>query len=353
MQFRAAVGRADEQVGRLPGRSSHADSAPRPEPPVRTGTGAPLAIGGHQFRIVQQGQGPAVLFCHGFPDTAATWRWQMAAVADAGYRAVALDMRGFGGSYAPDAVEAYSALHTAGDLVGLLDALGIGTAVLVGHDWGADVSQQATLLRPDRFRAIVSISIPIAPRGDVSIYDGIKGRGLGDRFYAFDLMKPSAEALFVPAERSIPSVLHWLSGSPPPEERWDPADPAKHMLRPAPIAVPDWADPDYVRHNIAAFGATNFHGGLNYYRAAQTTFDQTPALKGARITQPALYVWGGADGLCRFLHPEPPSLEEARRDAPGLVDLIRLDGVGHWVQHEAADRLSAELLTFLAAIPRW
>ena len=229
---------------------------------------AQVKANGASFHVIEQGMGPAVLFCHGFPDTAEMWRSQMQAVAEAGYRAVALDMRGYGSSYAPAAVELYSALHTVGDLVGVLDCLGIGSAVLVGHDWGSDVAQRAAVMRPDRFRAIVSLSIPFGMRGEVSTYGEIRARGLADRFYAFDMMKPDANVRFAPAEQTVPSVLYWLSGSPPQGTGWDPSNPARHMLRPSPVAVPQWADPAYVRHNIATFTRTGFRGGLNYYRAA-------------------------------------------------------------------------------------
>jgi len=122
------------------------------------------------------------------------------------------------------------------------------------------------------------------------------------------------------------------------------------MLRPSPAAVPSWADPDYVQHTIRSFEKTGFHGGLNYYRAAQITFDLMPAFKNAVIRQPSLYIWGAADGLCQLFHPTPPTLEELRRVAPGLVDVVRLEDVGHWPQHEAANRVNAELLKFLDAI---
>ncbi|MGF7178409.1 alpha/beta fold hydrolase [Azospirillum doebereinerae] len=309
-----------------------------------------VQVNGQPFRVIEQGRGPVVLFCHGFPDTAETWRSQMDAVAEAGYRAVALDMRGFGGSYAPADVNLYSALHTVGDMLGVLDALDIPSAVLVGHDWGADHAQRAMVLRPDRFRAIVSVSIPFTPRREMSAWDQIRKQGLGDRYYAFDMMKPGSEARFGPAERTIPSALYWLSASPPPGTGWDPTDPVRHMLRPAPVTVPDWADPDYVRHNIGAFAKTGFHGGLNYYRAAQATFDLMAAFKGMLIRQPSLYIWGAEDSLCQLFHPTTPSLEELRRNAPGLVDQVRLEGVGHWPQHEAADRVNAELVKFLGTM---
>jgi pimeloyl-ACP methyl ester carboxylesterase/ankyrin repeat protein len=305
---------------------------------------------GESFHVIEQGEGPAVLFCHGFPDTAETWRSQMRAVAEAGYHAVALDMRGFGASYAPSDVSLYRALHTVGDLVGVLDALDIRSAVLVGHDWGADVAARAMVMRPDRFRAIVSVSIPFQPRGEISTWDELRGQGLGERYYAFALMEPGAEANFEPASETIPSDLYWLSGSPPPGTGWDPVDSARHMLRPSPVAVPSWADPAYVQHTIRAFEKTGFHGGLNYYRAAQETFDLMPAFRNALIRQPSLYIWGAADGLCQLFHPTPPTLGEVRRLAPGIVDVVRLEDVGHWPQHEAAERVNAELLKFLDTI---
>lgn len=307
---------------------------------------------GFPFHVVEQGTGQAVLFCHGFPDTAATWRRQMHAVAQAGYRTVALDMRGYGGSYAPAEPDLYSALHTVGDLVGVLDALGIDRAVLVGHDWGADVAQRAAVMRPDRFRAIVTLSIPPSPRGNISFYGDLADRGMSDRFYAFGMMNPGAETDFEPAAQTIPSVLYWLSGNPPEGTGWNPSDPARHMLRPAPAAPPAWVDPDYLHHTIRAFEQGGFRGGLNYYRAAQATFDLMSAFRNAPIRQPLLYIWGAEDGLCRLFHPQPPTAEDLRVAAPAIVDVIRLEGVGHWIQHEASDRLNAALLSFLGTIDR-
>lgn len=308
-----------------------------------------VQVNGASFYVIEQGRGPAVLFCHGFPETAETWRSQMRAVAEAGYRAVALDMRGYGESYAPTDFRLYSGLHIAGDLVGVVDALGIPSAVLVGHDWGATHAQHAIMLRPDRFRALVTLTIPYMPRGEISYYDELRKQGMADRSYYFDMMRPDADTRFAPAAQTIPSVFYWLSGSPPPGTRWNPNDPARNMLRPAPVAVPSWANPDYVSHTIRTFQRTGFHGGLNYYRAFQTTFDLTPALKNAVIHQPSLYIYGAADGLAAAFHPTPPTVAGLRRSMPGLVDVIRFD-TGHWIQHEAADRLNTELIKFLGAM---
>lgn len=303
---------------------------------------------GLPFYIIEQGAGPAVLFCHGFPDTAETWRSQMRAVAAAGFRAIALDMRGFGQSYAPQDYRLYTSVHVTGDLIGVLDALEVEWAVIVGHDWGADYAQRACIMRPDRFRALVSISIPFAPRGEASLWDDLRSRGLGARYYAFGLAEPEADKRLLPAVDTIRSALYWLSASPAPDLRWDPIDPAKGMLRTSPVEYPAWADPAYVDHTIRTFARTGFHGGLNYYRVLQVTFDLTAAFRCATISQPSLYIWGGADGLCRFFHPEAPTTEALRAVWPGLVSVIELPDAGHWPQHEEAERVSAEIVRFLS-----
>lgn len=303
-----------------------------------------------KFHVIEQGEGPAVLFCHGFPDTAETWRSQMQAVAEAGYRAVALDMRGYGRSFSPEDPQRYTALHITGDLVSVLDALAIETAVIVGHDWGAYQAQLAALMRPDRFSGLVSISIPFVPRAEINPLQFIHDRSLEDSYYHFQLAKPGSEAMFADAERSIPSSLYWLSSSPEPAARWNPLDPQLHMLRPAPVTVPDWADPAYVRHNIDSFKKTGFLGGLNYYRAFFKTFELMAAYKNAVIRQPSLYIWGADDGLSRMFHPQTPSLASLRKAQPALVDQIRLENVGHWVQHEGAAQLNQALEAFLAGL---
>lgn len=288
-----------------------------------------LTINGATFRVIEQGSGPAVLFCHGFPDLAETWRSQMRAVADADYHAIALDMRGYGDSHAPREVELYNGLLIVGDLVGVLDALDIPSATIVGHDWGADSALRTALVRPDRFHSVVSLSIPFGPRGETSGFDQLRSAGLADRYYVFDMMKPDAEARFASATKTIPRIYYWLSASPSPDTGWSVDDPARHMLRPSPVVVPRWADEAYVRQAIATFQRTGFHGGLNYYRAAQPTFDLTAGLKGKVIRQPSLYLYGARDGLNATFHPAPAQLEQMQAAWPGLTKVVRLEDTGH------------------------
>lgn len=306
-----------------------------------------VATNGISLHVTEQGAGPAVLFCHGFPDTSYTWRRQMQAVASIGYRAVAPDMRGYGQSSAPADAALYTPLQTVGDLVGLLDALQIPSAVIVGHDWGATHAWNAALMRPDRFTAVFCLSVPYVPRGDVSVFERMRTAGRQDEFYMFEQIRPDADRIWEDAAVTIPGVLYWASASAPAATRWSPMDPARSLHRPAPGPLPAWAEPDYVAHNIGQFQRTGFHGALNYYRAAEPYFHLSAAFRGAKIRQPACFIWGKADGLKELY---PLTGDQLRAGLPGLVGSLELDDVGHWVQHEAADVVSDQLAQFLRTV---
>jgi pimeloyl-ACP methyl ester carboxylesterase len=303
-----------------------------------------IDVNGITLHVTEQGSGPAVLFCHGFPDTAYTWRRQMQAVADAGYRAIAPDMRGYGRSSAPADAHLYTPLQTAGDLVGLLAALKVPSAVLVGHDWGATHAWNAALMRPDVFKAVFCLSVPYVPRGDVSVFERMRKAGKENQFYMFEQMKPEADQIWADAATTIPGMIYWASGAAPADTRWNPLDPARNLHRPAPGPLPSWADKDYVAHNIAEFQRTGFHGGLNYYRGAEPYFALSAPWKGAKITQPAFFIWGNTDGM-KLLYPL--TIDQMRAGIPNLVGGLELDNVGHWVQHEAPDVVNEQLVKFL------
>jgi pimeloyl-ACP methyl ester carboxylesterase len=303
-----------------------------------------IPVNGISLHVTEQGEGPAVLFCHGFPDTSYTWRRQMEAIASVGYRAIAPDMRGYGRSSAPLDANLYTPLQTAGDLVGLLDALKIPNAVLVGHDWGATHAWNAALMRPDRFKAVFCLSVPYVPRGEVSVFERMRKDGHEKDFYMFEQIRPDADHIWSNAAVTIPGILYWASGAAPADTSWSPMDPARSLHRPAPAPLPSWADADYVEHNIAEFKRTGFHGGLNYYRAAEPYFYLSAAFKGAKISQPSFLMMGKADGLKQLY---PLSEDQLRIGLPGLVGSVEVDHVGHWIQHEASAEVSDQLAKFL------
>ena len=253
---------------------------------------ATIPTNGIEMHVVEHGEGPPVLLCHGFPDTWLGWRSQMGALADAGYRAIAVDMRGYGRTSAPEDAARYTQLHVVGDLIGLLDALGVATVTIVGHDFGATTAWTAAMMRPDRFTAVVGISVVYRPRGEVSFLDQLRAAGRGDDFYMFRQMRPEADEEWAGASRSIPAMLYNTSGSPPPGDRWDPFDPTRPLHAVPPPVLPTWIDPDDLAATVAEFQRTGFHGGLNWYRAIQPSFELTAPFKGAKIHQPAFFLRG-------------------------------------------------------------
>jgi pimeloyl-ACP methyl ester carboxylesterase len=299
---------------------------------------------GITLHVTDQGEGPAVLFCHGFPDTARTWRAQMDAVSSAGYRAIAPDMRG---SSAPADAALYTPLQTTGDLVGLLDALKLPSAIIVGHDWGASCAWAAALMRPDRFKAVFCLTVPYVPRGDISYFEYMRRTGHQNDFYMFEQCRPEADRLWADAAVTIPGVLYWASGSAPAGQGWSPMNPARSLYRRAPGPLPAWAEPDYVAFNIAEFQRTGFHGGLNYYRSFEPYFFLSGAYKGAKITQPSFFMAGKSDGLNELYGLSDTQL---RAGLPGLVGHAELENVGHWMQREASGEVNGQLLRFLRTV---
>ncbi|WP_407160189.1 alpha/beta fold hydrolase [Bradyrhizobium sp. STM 3557] len=307
-----------------------------------------IEAAGIRLHVAEVGNGPAVLFCHGFPAIWSSWRSQMEAVAAAGWRAIALDMRGYGESDAPDDAEAYTPFECVGDLVGILDRLEIPSAVIVGHDFGANVAWNAAMMRPDRFTAVFGISTPFRQPGGPSFLDQLRAAGTDD-FYMLAQMRPEADQAWADAATTIPGCYYWTSGQAPDETRWDPFDPSRGLLRaaPEPLAVIDRA---YLDEAVASFARTGFHGGLNYYRAIDPFFrTASRAYAGAVIPQPTFFVNGARDGLNRVRRPSEATMRAA---LPGLAGFVTIEEAGHWPQLETPDKVNVALLAFLSEIAR-
>lgn len=307
---------------------------------------------GIRMHIAEQGEGPLVLLCHGFPESWYSWRHQLRALADAGYHAVAPDQRGYGQTDRPPEPEQYTILHLVGDMVGLLQALGEQQAVIVGHDWGAPVAWNAALMRPDRFRAVAGLSVPYVPRGPVSVLKLLR-QVAGEDFYMVAFQKPGqAEAtLGSDIRRTIRSILYSASGDAPPDQRWKPVNPGGDLVAGSvdPPSLPGWLSEADVDFYTAEFERTGFTGGLNWYRALDLTWELTAPFDGARIAQPALFIAGKEDGVLSF--PGMGGAVQGLASAvPGLRRTLLLDGCGHWVQQERPAEVNAALIEFLKGL---
>jgi pimeloyl-ACP methyl ester carboxylesterase len=305
---------------------------------------------GVRLRVAEEGEGPLVLLLHGWPECWYSWRHQLRALAEAGYRAAAPDMRGYGESSAPAAVAEYDIIHLTGDVAALIEALGEREAVVVGHDWGAIVAWQAALLVPERVRAVVAMSVPYGGRAPSPPLEQMRRRYGEDFFYILYFQQPGrAEAEFDADPAKLIRRLYRSPGSEDagPPEISDPRAAAGGFLgrRPEPKALPPWLSQEDLDYYAKQFRRSGFRGGINYYRNLDRNWELTPQLAGVKVRQPAAFIAGSEDGV---IARQAASLDQVL--AGGVADLRRLaliPGAGHWVQQERPEEVNAELLAFL------
>jgi pimeloyl-ACP methyl ester carboxylesterase len=317
-------------------------------------------VGELSMHNAEAGAGPLVLLCHGFPECWYSWRHQLTALAEAGYHAVAPDMRGYGRTSAPEPVEAYTMMHLVGDMTGLLGALGQQQAVIVGHDWGSMVAWSAALLRPDRFRAVVGMSVPFMPRLPVKPTAMMKAMA-GDRFlYILYFQEPGkAEAELDPRAREMMrGMLYTASGSVDPShirrlvELPKTARFLDAMIQPE--KLPDWLREEDLEVYVAEFERTGFRGGLNWYRNFDRNWELLAPFADLRVRVPALFVGGLRDAVVTGpeFAGEGPLVKMLGSFCDHLRGKVLIEGAGHWNQQEAPDETNAALLGFLAGLDR-
>jgi pimeloyl-ACP methyl ester carboxylesterase len=309
---------------------------------------------GIRLHYVEQGSGPLVLLCHGFPEGWYSWRDQLTALGAAGFRAVAPDMRGYGRTDAPPEIAAYSIMDIVGDMIGLVGALGAKQAFIVGHDWGAQIAWHAALFRPDMFPAVAALSVPFRARGPAPPLQMLRKAGLLTHYW-FHFQEPGvAEAEF---ERNVRAalrrVLYSISGDAPPETRALSLHPGQGWLANTldPEHLPAWLTDADLDHMAAEFSRRGFRGGLNWYRNIDRNWELTAPWAGAKIRQPALFIAGSVDPI--IAQGSGAAAVQALPDAvPGLWRSQLIDGAGHFIQQERPQIVNASLLEFLRAQPQ-
>lgn len=308
---------------------------------------------GIRMSLIEAGQGPLVLLCHGWPESSHSWRHQLKALADAGFHAVAPDQRGYGQTDRPEAIDQYTLLHLVGDLVGLVAALEERTAVIVGHDWGAMVAWTAALLRPDLFRAVAALSVPLLPRARARPTDQMKKIFGDDFFYQLYFQQPGvAEAEL---ERDVRATLRRVlfSASAAGRARLErgAARQAKCFLDTTiePETLPTWLSEADLDHYAAEFQRSGFRGPLNWYRNIDRNWELLGAFAGVLVQPPALFLAGKLDPVLRF-PGYSKALERMKDLVPGLRRVELLDDCGHWIQQEKAEETSTILLEFLRTL---
>lgn len=313
---------------------------------------------GIRLSLLEQGQGPLVLLCHGFPETSLAWRHQLPALAATGYRAVAPDLRGYGRSEQPEAVDAYTALQVVGDLVALLDALGEQQAVVVGGDWGATIAWQAALLRPDRFRAVAALGVPMmgrAPMAPSRLFPQTPDAWFYTHYFASPGL--AERELEADVATTLRKIYFAASGSAGPRDDVLTPNPFGMLARsdglltalPTPQALPDWLSAVDFEQLVRSFEKSGFRGGLNYYRNLDRNWATEAAFVGLQVHVPAMYLVGESDtGLAM------PGMQNIIDAMPSLVPQLRVSQVvpkaGHWLQQEAPEAVNAALIGFLKSL---
>lgn len=313
---------------------------------------------GIRMHVAEAGVGPLVVLCHGFPESWYSWRHQLAALAHAGFHAVAPDMRGYGKTDRPEAIDRYTLLHLVGDIVGLVDALGEDKAVVVGHDWGAPVAWHAALMRPDRFRGVVGLSVPYRPRGSVRPTTAMP-QTKDAVFYQLYFQEPGvAEAeLERDTHATVRQLLAGVSGDAPGGEGGKARGFSGMVARGggflgaagAAGALPPWLTEADIDFYAGEFKESGLRGPLNWYRNIDRNWELLAAYKHAKVVVPALYVAGDRDLVVRF--PGMDKLIPALKDVvPNLRKTIMLPGCGHWTQQERVGEVNAAILEFLGTL---
>jgi pimeloyl-ACP methyl ester carboxylesterase len=312
-----------------------------------------IETNGIRMHLADQGEGPLVLLCHGFPESWYSWRHQLSALAAAGFRAVAPDMRGYGNTDRPEAIDQYTLLHLVGDMVGVLDALDQETAVIAGHDWGAVVAWHAALLRPDRFRAVIGLSVPFIPDYTSKNYP----QSNDTVFYQSYFQSPGvAEAdLERDVQFTMRAFLYEASG-----DAHHPAiksEQAGHvfMVRRKggmmanwvnPTSLPSWLTEADIGIYVDLFNRTGYRGGLNWYRNIDRNSELMAPFVGSKITVPALLIAGDRDIVLAFRGMDQV-IANLPKNVPKLQKTLILPGCGHWTQQERPQEVNEAIIDFL------
>jgi pimeloyl-ACP methyl ester carboxylesterase len=308
---------------------------------------------GIKMHVAEAGEGFPVVFCHGFPELWYSWRHQMKALAEAGFRAIAPDQRGYGETECPAPIEAYTQRKLVGDIVGMLDALQIGKCAVVGHDWGGMVAWNTALTAPDRVERVIGVNTPFIPRSPMKPTDAMRAMAAGGFHYILYFQTPGvAEAeLERDVERSLRAFFQ------------DPAEIDPAELRKAPPGVfgqpggglldrfPDRPHGKFLTAEdfevfVRAFKRTGFRGGLNWYRCIDRSWEES-AGQTDRIEQPALMITAELDVVLR---PEMANGMEAW--VPKLRKTVLVKGSGHWTQQEKPAAVNAAILDFLSDLKK-
>ncbi|KAK7258938.1 hypothetical protein RIF29_24530 [Crotalaria pallida] len=303
-------------------------------------------VNGINMHVAEKGQGPVVLFLHGFPELWYSWRHQIQYISSQGYRAVAPDLRGYGDTDVPASITSYTCFHIVGDIVALIESLGVDQVFLVAHDWGAIIGWYLCLFRPERIKAYVCLSVPFLPRNPkFKPVDGMRAL-YGDDYYICRFQEPGkteAEFAKVETEVIVKNVLTGRRPGPPilPKEGM-----ATNPNNTTPL--PSWLTQEDVAYYASKFRKTGFTGSLNYYRNMNMNWELTAAWTGAQVKVPVKFITGDLDVVYTSYGMKDYIENGAfKKDVPLLEEVVIQEGVAHFNNQEAAEEVSKHIYDFI------
>ncbi|XP_076894062.1 epoxide hydrolase 1-like [Bidens hawaiensis] len=304
-----------------------------------------IKVNGLNMHVAEIGEGPAVLFLHGFPELWYTWRHQMLFISSKGYRAIAPDLRGFGDTEAPPSTTSYTAHHIVGDLVSLLDHFGLDKVYLVGHDWGAIIAWYMCLFRPDRIKALVNMSVVYRPRNPLVKPLEQFRQTFGDDFYICRFQEVGWEEEFAKVDTKRQLAASFFNRNPRAPKL--PKDYAK-FFNPQPYTLPDWFTEQDLDYFASKYRATGFRGPFNYYRCFDLNWELSAAWTESKISVPMKFIIGDLDLTYSF-----PGTKEYingggfKKTVPGLEEVVVMEGVAHFINQEKPQEINNHILDFI------
>tara|TARA_Y100000590_G_C15624888_1_gene978997 strand:+ start:55 stop:1038 length:984 start_codon:yes stop_codon:yes gene_type:complete len=315
---------------------------------------------GINIRLASMGEGPLVIFCHGWPESWYSYRYQLPAVAAAGYKAVAYDVRGYGESDKPHPIEEYTILNMVADVIGIVKALGYENAITIGHDWGGPIALNTAALHPEVITATGTMSVPYMARGPMPTLDLWKEIYKDRFFYQLYFQKEGvAEAEF---EKDLQRALRLCYTNSDGRGMARSIEKGASGLNPqkGPDStflegmedfdkLPEWLSQKDIDYFVSQFEISGMRGPLNRYRAQNIDWDELSDLPKA-ISQPAFFITGTLDPVNFFVPSEQSLMERIGSNYDNLLVAEELEGIGHWTQQEAPEEVNQLILSFLSKL---
>ncbi|UGA56759.1 alpha/beta fold hydrolase [Vibrio sp. VB16] len=302
-----------------------------PKPTLISANGVTLEV----FEAGLQNVGNPIVLCHGWPEHAFSWRYQVPALARAGYHVIVPNQRGYGNSSHPTEVTAYDIEHLSGDLIALLDHYGYEDATFVGHDWGAMVVWGLALLHPNRVNKVINLSLPYQERGEIPWIE-LMEQILGSDYYFVHFNRRPGVADAILEQNTFQFLRNLYRKNEPPRE----PEQGMAMINLARVETP--LGEAIMSNNelsvfVSAFDSTGFTGSINWYRNLDRNW-RLLAEVNPIIQQPTLMIYGDRDMI--------PKSEKLTEFVPN-VDIVNLD-CGHWIQQEKPEETNQAILEWLA-----